>query len=240
MRRLRPTAGERVGAAAITAALVVALGGVLLAGLTVRFVPTAETALASFDVAPPAPPSPPSPPAPRPAHAPKPEGAAAPPGLTARATELAAPRPAIVTPPKLVTAERPATGSEAASGNAPIPGPGPGSGGLGTGTGSGGAGNGPGGGGGTPPRLIRGRIRNSDYPKAAGAEGVSGTVSVLYVVAPSGRVTDCEVMRSSGSVLLDDTTCDLIIARFRYDPARDAEGRPVESMIEENHHWIVE
>ncbi|HEU4961469.1 MAG TPA: energy transducer TonB [Sphingomonas sp.] len=241
MRRLRPTAGERVGAAAITAALVAALGGALLAGLSVRFVPAAETALASFDVAPPAPPPPPPPPpAPRPAPAPRPEGAAAPPSLTARATELAAPRPVIATPPTLVTTQRPAAGSEATSGNAPIPGSGPGSGGIGNGTGSGDAGNGPGGGGGTPPRLIHGRIHNSDYPKAAGAAGVSGTVSVLYVVAPSGRVTDCEVTHSSGSALLDDTTCDLIIARFRYDPARDAEGRPVESMVEENHHWIVE
>jgi protein TonB len=87
---------------------------------------------------------------------------------------------------------------------------------------------------------VAGRIRNSDYPKAAGAAGVGGTVSVLYVVAPSGRVTDCEVTRSSGSAALDDTTCDLIIARFRFEPARDADGRPVESMIEENHRWIVE
>ena len=44
----------------------------------------------------------------------------------------------------------------------------------------------------------------------------------------------------SGSAALDDTTCDLIIARFRFEPARDADGRPVESMIEENHRWIVE
>jgi protein TonB len=239
MRRLRPTAGERIGAAAVTAVLVAALGGALLAGLSVRFAPAAETALASFDVAPPRVPPPP-PPAPRPAPAPRPEGAAAPPDLRSRATDLAAPKPVIATPPALVTAEQPAAGSEATSGNAAIPGPGPGSGGVGTGTGSGAAGSGPGGGGGTPPRLISGRLRKANFPKSVAAAGVGGTASVLYVVAPSGRVTDCEVTRSSGNPAFDDAVCDLIVKRYRYEPARDAEGRPVESMVEENHSWIVE
>jgi len=63
---------------------------------------------------------------------------------------------------------------------------------------------------------------------------------VLYVVSPRGRVTDCEIEHSSGNAELDDATCDLIVRRFRFRPSLDATGRPVESMIEENHTWIID
>jgi protein TonB len=241
MRHLRPSPADRVRAATLTAALVLALGYGLLAGLTVHLVPAPEAMLAAFDITPPAPPPPP-PAAEHPAKAPRREGAAAPPNLKSRATDLAAPKPVvpIVTPPPLVATPQPATGAEATSGNAAITGPGPGSGGVGNGTGSGGEGNGEGGGGGTPPRQIAGKISKRDYPRALFAAGVQGRVGVLYVVSAQGRVTDCQIEHSSGSAELDDTTCDLIIARFRFRPSLDTQGRPVESMIEENHSWVID
>lgn len=241
MARLRPSPRDRIGAAAITAGLTLALGYALLAGLTVRLVPTPQAALAAFSVLPP-PPLPTPPPAERPAPAPDREGAAAPPNFKSRATELAAPKPIVpvLTPPPIVTTPTPATGADATSGNAAVRGPGPGSGGIGSGTGSGGEGNGPGGGGGSPPRHIAGTISKRDYPRDALAAGVGGTVGVLYVVASNGRVTDCQIEQSSGSVELDDLTCDLIIRRFRFRPSLDAQGRPVESMVEENHSWITD
>ena len=58
-----------------------------------------------------------------------------------------------------------------------------------------------------------------------------------FVVAPSGRVADCAVTRSSGSHELDSTTCRLIMARFRYRPARDAQGRPIASTIRGEQAW---
>lgn len=237
---VHPTPRDRIGAAAITALLTAALGYALIAGLSVRLAPAAQSALAIFDLTPPPPPAPPATVQQR-DRAPLREGAASPPNLKSRATEVAAPVAIvpIAIPPLLVTADKPAAGNQATSGNAPIAGPGTGSGGIGDGTGSGGSGDGAGGGGGTPPRRIEGRIRNSDYPRSAGDAGIGGTVSVLFVVAPSGRVTDCEITRSSGDAALDDTTCDLIIKRFRFDPARDRRGRPVESMVEENHSWMI-
>jgi protein TonB len=242
MAVLRPSPRDRLGAAAITAGLTLALGYALLAGLTVQIVPTPQAVLAAFSVLPPPPPPPPPPVAEKPARAPEREGAAAPPNLKSRATEVAAPKPIVpvVTPPPIVTAPTPAKGADASSGNAAVAGPGPGSGGIGTGTGSGGEGDGPGGGGGTPPRQIGGTISKRDYPRDLFAAGVEGTVGVLYVVAPNGRVTDCQIERSSGSIALDDLTCDLIIQRFRFRPSLDAQGRPIESMIEENHSWIID
>ena len=145
----------------------------------------------------------------------------------------------IIPPPPLVTAPKAASGTQASSGNAAIAGPGTGSGGTGNGTGSGGDGDGDGGGGGTPPRQIGGRISQRDYPRDLFAAGVQGTVGVLYVVAVDGRVTDCQIERSSGNRALDNATCDLIISRFRFRPSLDEHGRPVESQIEENHTWVI-
>jgi protein TonB len=47
------------------------------------------------------------------------------------------------------------------------------------------------------------------------------------------------VTRSSGSRELDSVTCRLIMQRFRYRPARDAEGRPIAETIAGEHVWEV-
>ena len=175
-------------------------------------------------------------------RSPKPEGASAPPNLRAKATEVVAPPviPLIIPPPPpVVVATRPDEGNASHSGNADIRGPGTGAGGEGNGTGSGRYGDGDGGGG-TAPRQIRGRLKDSDYARSAVEAGVGGTVGVRFMVETDGRVSDCEVDHSSGNIALDNTTCRLIQERFRFDPARDEEGRPVPSTIIENHSWIFE
>jgi protein TonB len=88
-------------------------------------------------------------------------------------------------------------------------------------------------------RLISGSIRDSDYPRGAFERGISGTVSLRFVVAPTGRVSECGVTRSSGSRELDETTCRLILRRFRYRPARDAQGQPIAETIRGVHDWEV-
>lgn len=113
---------------------------------------------------------------------------------------------------------------DAASSGASAAGDGTGAGGAGNGTGGGGTGNGLGGG--TPARLIAGAIRDRDYPRDARQRRVQGSVTVRFTVSSDGRVRDCVVTRSSGSGLLDQATCQLIEARFRYSPARDGTGKP--------------
>jgi protein TonB len=174
----------------------------------------------------------------------KPEGAPSPPNLRAKPTEIVAPPPVLrfVVPPPVVTAPIAGPGSDPSAGASDVRGPGTGSGGVGTGTGSGGSGNGEGAGDGdeTPPRWLRGRIKDSDYPSAAGEAGNNGTVSVRYTVGTDGRVSGCAVTRSSGSAELDETTCRLIEQRFRYAPSRDAQGRAVPSTVVEDHEWVIE
>jgi len=228
-----------LGAVALEALFVAAL----LWGLGVRM-PTSESVpLQMFDVLPPPPPPPVARVVPKPARSHRPEGAASPPNLRSKATEIVAPPPVVplIIPPPVIAAPVAGVGSDSTAGAADVAGPGTGSGGIGIGTGSGGAGDGDGDGGDeTPPRWRRGRIRDSDYPRGAEEVGVGGTVGVRYTVETNGRVTGCRVTRSSGNRELDAATCRLIEQRFRYDPSRDAAGRPVRSIIVENHSWMID
>jgi protein TonB len=191
----------------------------------------------------PAPELPPPPPVIPPRHRTKgKEGAASPANIKSVATELYAPKPVIppVAPPPIAAAPQPNIGVQASQGAAPVHGPGSGAGGIGNGTGSGGSGDGDGGGGlDTPPRWIKGRIKDSDYPRDLGATGIGGTVEVRFSVEEDGKVDDCRVTRSSRNALLDATTCRLILERYRYKPSLDEDGRPVKSYIVESHSWDV-
>jgi protein TonB len=86
-------------------------------------------------------------------------------------------------------------------------------------------------------QLLAGRIRNSDYPRAARRAGVQGAVFVRFAVQSDGRVGECVVTRSSGHPELDATTCQLIQSRFRYKPARDAKGRAMSDVIVGRQLW---
>ena len=202
-----------------------------------------DEAMQVVDLAPPPPIVPPPPPPPPPKQSKQPDSEGAPPNLRSVATPVMAPPPVVPPPlPSSVNAtQTPSTGAQVISGNAEIAGPGIGAGGTGNGMGSGTWGPGDGGGDPddeTPPRWRRGRLKDSDYPRGLGEAGISGRVSVRYLVDAAGRVARCDVTRSSGSRELDDTTCRLIRERFRFDPSRDAEGQPVAATIVESHEWL--
>lgn len=248
----------RLGAGAAALGVHGLLGLALVWGLAAPPLAGApESRLDIFDIPPPSeplrvdlPPPPPRAEAHRDARAgaPEEEGAAAPPNLRNEATQIVAPPPVIPlpVPPPITAAPVTGTGSAPDQGAAPVPGPGFGAGGIGDGRGAGRRGRGPGGGGEggrgmgreTPPRHLSGRLSDRDYPRAAGEAGVSGTVSVRFTVGIAGRVTDCWITRSSGSRLLDVTTCQLIERRYRFAPSRDEAGRPVPADVVEDHEWL--
>lgn len=238
----RTTTPERLRSVAAVALIHVGLGYALLYGLDVRFTRAASDGLRVFDLPQSPPPPPLEEPVPAPVQSKAPEGAAAPPGLKAEASPIVAPVPRIVlaVPPPIVVAALPAQGSAPTAGAADIAGPGPGAGGEGAGTGSGGSGTGAGGGGlVTRARHLEGRFRNSDYPRAAGEAGAQGTVLAHYEVDVDGRVSGCRVVRSSGNAELDRTTCRLIERRFRYAPARDADGNAVPDVAGWEEVWWI-
>ena len=236
-----PVSRRRGISAVVTFAIEGVIIALLLFGSNAVRKPPADEALKTFDVTPPLPP--PEHFKPTPARSHRREGAASPPNLRSKATEIVAPVPIvpIVVPPPVVTTKVAGVGAQATSGAAPVAGPGTGAGGIGNGTGSGGAGDGDGDGGAeTPPRWRKGQLKDSDYPRDAGEAGVSGTVTIRYLVMQDGRVGDCVIVKSSGNGALDETTCRLIRERFRFDPSRDAAGRPVPAWLRENHSWSIE
>ncbi len=171
------------------------------------------------------------------------EGAASPENLDARPTPLVAEDPVLpleIEPPPIAAAPVAGTASDSDSGASDKAGPGTGAGGLGEGTGSGGSGDGRGSGAASPGRLLSGRIVHSDYPRSAVRSRAGGTVVVRLEVGPDGRVSDCDVTRSSGHPDLDSTTCRLIRQRFRYQPALDRFGRAVPSVTGWQQRWWLE
>lgn len=240
---------DRLRSAAAVGLLHAGLGWLLLTGLGFSPSQAVPEALKLLDISeePPPPPAKPAKPSvekkTRKARPKDPEGAASPANLKNTPTEIMAPPPEIrlPIPPPIPVAPAPGTGSAMAAGAATVPGPGTGAGGIGTGLGSGRFGTGTGGGGGgglaRGARWVSGRINDSDFPDDVRR---GGTVHLRFTVAPSGRISDCSVTRSSGSRALDNLTCRLILARFRYRPARNFEGRPIASTIVGEHVWHYE
>ncbi|HYE27311.1 MAG TPA: energy transducer TonB [Allosphingosinicella sp.] len=243
---------DRVRSASAVALLHVLIGYVLLTGLGYSPSAAVPEALKLLDIVevPPPPPAKPARPSvekkTRKARPKDPEGAASPANLRNTPTQIMAPPPEIrlPVPPPIPAAPAPGQGSAMAAGAATVPGPGTGAGGFGTGLDTGRFGTGTGGGGGGGGRGIRARwlsgsIRPDDYPDSAWRARIGGTVHLRFTVAPTGRVSDCVVTRSSGSRALDEVTCRLIRQRFRYRPARNAEGRPIASSVVGEHVWEV-
>jgi len=200
--------------AAMAAALAVelTLGWVLIDGLRAHWrkpAPEPAMTVTEIEMTPSPPPSPP------PRAAPSPAGAAVPPTARAPRTE----------PSSKVTLASP-TSAASAGGAAQA---GAGSGAMGAG------GTGDGGGLAIPARRVAGALSDRDYPRDAGRAG--GTVGIAFTVRSDGRVGDCRVLGSSGSPRLDGLTCDLVTARFRYHPAEDAAGHPVESTLRTAFTW---
>ncbi len=238
---------DRLKSAVAVAAFHALLGYALINGLGFEVVRQAGAEFKLFDVTeePPPPPAKPAPPAKVESKIAKPkdpEGAASPANLRDTPSPIVAPPPVIrlEVPSPVIAAPVAGQGNADEAGAADVPGPGTGSGGEGNGLGSGEQGTGTGGGGGgrgTRARLLSGSIRDSDYPRSALRAQIGGTVYLRFVVAPNGRVSECAVTRSSGSGELDATTCRLIMRRFRYRPARDAQGRAIADVIRGEHLW---
>jgi protein TonB len=74
-----------------------------------------------------------------------------------------------------------------------------------------------------------------DYP--AGADGRRGTIGVRLLIAPQGMIIGCSIAHSSGSGLLDSTTCNIVRRRERYTPALDKDGKATLGMVDETVDW---
>ncbi|HYG46389.1 MAG TPA: energy transducer TonB [Allosphingosinicella sp.] len=78
-----------------------------------------------------------------------------------------------------------------------------------------------------------------DYPARARRNRESGRVVAGFEVAEDGFVEGCHIVRSSGSAVLDETSCRLLARRMRYDPARNRAGVPVRSTATQVIDWVL-
>jgi protein TonB len=89
---------------------------------------------------------------------------------------------------------------------------------------------------GDPPSWIT----QNDYPSRAKAKHEQGDTGFRLEVDATGRVSGCTITASSGSALLDGTTCAAMRMRARFKPAQDAAGNKVAGSWSSVFHWRLD
>ncbi|MCB2049771.1 MAG: energy transducer TonB [Novosphingobium sp.] len=82
-------------------------------------------------------------------------------------------------------------------------------------------------------------VTSNDYPTRDIREGNEGTVTFRLLLDASGKPRDCEILRGSGHPGLDAATCDKLIRRASFEPARDGSGERVASSYTGTVRWVI-
>lgn len=78
-----------------------------------------------------------------------------------------------------------------------------------------------------------------DYPSAAVRDNLAGRVRIKFRVDPDGRVRTCIPVITSGSPVLDQTTCGIYEQHARYWPARDRHGHAISEVQTQGVSWVL-
>ena len=90
------------------------------------------------------------------------------------------------------------------------------------------------------PEIRLGKLfSGADYPLEAVRDGRMGRVFVRLRISETGALTDCSVVRSSGSAELDAATCTVIRERAKFAPARDLDGKAVRGVVASTVQWML-
>lgn len=85
---------------------------------------------------------------------------------------------------------------------------------------------------------LRALFSSDDFPMEALKRHQEGEAQFVLLVDPGGKVAACHVLKTSGIPVLDAMGCEVIKTRAKFQPARDAKGIPVRSMIvSPKVHW---
>lgn len=82
-------------------------------------------------------------------------------------------------------------------------------------------------------------VTSNDYPSRALREEREGVTGFRLTVGPDGKVTNCEITKSSGSPDLDQATCDNLRRRGRFTPGTDGDGNPTASSYASSVRWQI-
>jgi len=82
-------------------------------------------------------------------------------------------------------------------------------------------------------------VTPNDYPTHDIRAGNAGVVAFRLAIDASGKATGCEIVHSSGHPGLDSATCDKLMRRASFDPARDASGDRVSGFYTGTVRWVI-
>jgi len=78
---------------------------------------------------------------------------------------------------------------------------------------------------------------DADYPPQAMRAEIDGTTAFRLEINKAGIPQRCIITSSSGSALLDNTTCDKLMVRARFTVPKDAKGRAVPDVYNGRITW---
>ena len=91
-----------------------------------------------------------------------------------------------------------------------------------------------------PPPSLANVLSVEDYPAEAVAKGWEGTARVQLQISEQGRVSGCKILESSGHPVLNSRTCEIMVQRARFKPARNGRGVAVPDTVEQTITWALE
>ena len=90
-----------------------------------------------------------------------------------------------------------------------------------------------------PKNAPGGWVSTSDYPSSDLRQGNEGSVGFRLTIDARGKVTGCQVTRSSGHGGLDAATCKYATQRARFEPATDGTGAKVSGSYSNVIRWVI-
>lgn len=89
----------------------------------------------------------------------------------------------------------------------------------------------------TPATSAADWLRTDDFPIGAAMAGHNGLVQFRLDVDAEGKIAGCYVLARTNPDDFADTTCRAVSKRGKFEPALDAEGKPVRSFFIRKVHW---
>jgi periplasmic protein TonB len=91
----------------------------------------------------------------------------------------------------------------------------------------------------SPKGSAQSWVSTDDYPSRSLNSGKHGTVRLRLAVGTDGRVSDCQIIGSSGTPELDDTSCSLLRKRGKFNPATDGDGNVTSGNFSYSFTWKI-
>ena len=81
-------------------------------------------------------------------------------------------------------------------------------------------------------------LGTNDFPLAAASQGMNGYVKFRLDVDPDGNVAGCRILFRTDPDEFANASCRLLARRAKFQPALDADGKPVKSYFVSSVTWL--